>query len=308
MTKAIFIIMAVVICLPVMVLARMSSTNYIITTDSFDAGGDQATSTNYLIKDAFGEIAIGSSTSTNFKELEFIASYLFRVLSITAPTSTSLIGKTVSAASQTATGTIDGIEITDDGTAGWSVTLTSQHLTATSTVKVLSGSNSTVDFTGTYDGLDGVLDPNGTFIVEIVETGGVVGTAVFQFTDPAGSVSATNTTASSVVLSNGISATFDAATYIIGDKWSMGVDVFPYTGLTVTPGTITVVGGDTVGVTAGSSEVLAGTGATSDAKSLMTGDSNNSTGTYQQDEGLELNIHANSLSGSFQGTVTLTVL
>ena len=49
---------------------------------------------------------------------------------------------------------------------------------------------------------------------------------MFQFTDQTGTVSATSTTASAVALSNGISAAFDDATYIVGDKWSMGVDVF----------------------------------------------------------------------------------
>lgn len=306
MTKVTFAFISIAVFLPIVVLARMSSTNYIITTDSFDAGGGQSTSTSYTLKDAFGEIVIGNSTSTNFQEFEFISSYLFRVLGITAPATTSLTAKTVSVSTQTATGTISGVEMTEDGTAGWSMTLTSQHLTATSSVKVLSGSNSTVGFTGTYDGLDGVLDPVGNFIVEVT-TGGAVGTAVFSWTDPAGNQTTGVTTASSVALSNGISATFAPASYVGGNKWSMGVDVLLYTGLTVTPGTITVVSGDT-GVNAGTAETLSGTGVTSDAKSLMTGDSNNSTGTYRQDEGLELDIHANSLPGSFQGAVTLTVL
>jgi len=306
MKKVILVFCAIVVFLPIAVFARMSSTNYLIPSDSFDAGGDRSSSTNYVARDAFGEIVTGDSTSTNFQEFEFISSYLFRVLSITAPATTSFTAKTVSASSQTTTGTISSVEVTEDGTAGWSVTFTSQHFTTTSAVKVLAGSNSTVGFTGTYDGLDGVLDPVGTFIVEIT-TGGAVGTAVFKWTDPAGNETTSVATTSSVVLSNGISATFAPASYVVGDKWSVGVDVFPYIGLTVTPGSITIVNGDT-GVTPGSAEALTGTGATSDAKTLMTGTSNNSTGTYRQDESLDLSIHANSLSGSFTATAILTIL
>jgi len=228
------------------------------------------------------------------------------VLTITSPTSTSLTTKTVSISIQTATGTISGVEVIDDGTAGWTATITSTHFTRLAGHKVLAGSNDTVAFIGTYDGLDLVLDPVGTFIVEVT-TGGAVGTAVFKWDDPAGNQTTSVTTTASVALSNGISATFGAATYAVGDRWSAAVDVFSYAGLTVTPGTITVVSGDT-GVTAGSAESLTGSGVTSDAKTLMTGDAGDSTGTYRQDESLDLNIHANSLSGSFTATTTLTVL
>lgn len=227
-------------------------------------------------------------------------------LTISSPASASLTGKTVSISAQDTTGTISGVEVIDDGTAGWTATITSTHFTRLAPYKLLAGNNDTVTFSGDYDGLDGVLDPNGTFIVEIT-TGGAVATAQFKWTDPADNETTGVATASTVVLSNGISVAFAATTYVAGDKWSAGVDVFPYTGLTVTPGTITVVSGDT-GVNAGTSGALAGTGATSDAKTIMTGEAGNSAGTYQQDEGLSLDIHANSLSGSFTATATLTVL
>ncbi len=174
-------------------------------------------------------------------------------LTLTSSATITLGGLTVSTSAATSTGTLTNVSVTDirGSGAGWSAVMTSKHFTSTSTVKDLSGSNSTVDFTGTYDGLDGVLDPNGTFIVEIVETGGAVATAVYQFTDPAGNVSATTTTSSTETLTNGISATFAAATYVVGDKWSAGVDVFPYTGFRVTPNAITAASGTTTGVTAG---------------------------------------------------------
>lgn len=227
-------------------------------------------------------------------------------LTITSPATTTLTGKTVSISAQTTTGTISGVEVSDNGTAGWTATITSTHFTRLADYKLLAGSNDTVTFSGTYDGTYGILDSPGTYIVEIT-TGGAVGTAIFKWTAPNGVVTENITTASTVTLSKGISVNFGAATYAVEDKWSAAADVFPYTSLSVTPGTITVVSGN-AGVSAGTAETLTGTGITSDAKTLITGEVGNSTGTYQQDEGLELNIHANSLSGSFTATATLTVL
>jgi len=230
-------------------------------------------------------------------------------LTLTSSGTATLSGLTVSTSAATSTGSIANVSVTDErgSGAGWSAVMTSQHFTATSSVTLLSGSNSTVTFTGRYDGLDGVLDPNGTFIVEIVETGGAVGTAVFQFTDPAGNVGATSTTASSIALSNGITARFATATYSVGDKWSIGVDVFPYTGFQVTPGSITAASGSTTGVTAGSAEFFAGSSATSDAKTLMTATVNNGMGDYDQAPSLSLGVHENSLIGTFKADAVITV-
>ncbi|MFH1706224.1 MAG: hypothetical protein ABH867_04950, partial [Patescibacteria group bacterium] len=236
------------------------------------------------------------------------------VLDITAPVSATLTGKTVSIAAQTSTGVIGdsdhanlvGVKVSDDGTAGWSAVMTSTHFTTRAITKKLAGNNATVDFTGTYDGLDGVLDPNGTFKVEIT-AGGAVGTAVFKWWDPAGNLTSTVTTAASVVLSNGITVTFAAATYAVGDSWSAGVDVFPYTDLTVAPSVVYAESGSLTGVSAGSSEALSGAGAASYAKTIMTATAGNGTGIYWQDEDLSLSVHANSLSGDFTATATLTV-
>jgi len=242
-------------------------------------------------------------------------------ISNSTATTASYTGKTVSTAEQTDTATIGdathtnttGIEVTDlRGTgAGWSTVMTVTNLTTLATQKTLAGSNNTVTFTGTYDGLDGVIDPNGTFKVEIT-TGGAVGTAVFKWWDPAGNLTSTVTTATSVVLSNGITVNFDAATYAVDDSWSAGVDVFPYNynttkGLTATPSVIYANSGVTTGVTAGSAELMAGTGATSDAKTVMTATVNNGFGDYFIDMGLSQTIHPNSLSGSYTSTATITV-
>jgi len=229
-------------------------------------------------------------------------------LSLASSGTATLSGLTVSSSAATSTGSIANVSVTDErgSGAGWSAVMTSQHFTATSSVKLLSGSNSTVTFTGRYDGLDGVLDPNGTFIVEIT-TGGAVGTAVFKWTDPAGNETTSVTTAVDVTLSNGITAQFATATYVTGDKWSVGVDAFPYTGFQVTPGSITAASGSTTGVTAGSAEFLAGSSATSNSKTLMTAAANNGMGDYDQAPSLSLGVHENSLSGTFKADAVITV-
>ena len=229
-------------------------------------------------------------------------------LTAEASATATLTGKTVSTAAQTSTGSIANVGVIDTrgSGAGWTATMTSTHFTTQATQKTLAGANNTVTFSGTYDGLDGVLDPNGTFKVEIT-TGGAVGTAVFQWWDPTGTLTSNITTAATVALSNGISVNFAAATYAVGDSWSAGVDVFPYTGLTVTPGTITAASGSLTGVTAGAAEALTGTTATSDAKTLMTATVNNGFGDYDEAPGLSLSVHANPLAGSFTATATITV-
>jgi len=230
-------------------------------------------------------------------------------LSVDSSASASLTGKTVSISAQDSTGTIANVSVTDPrgSGAGWSAVMTCTHFTTRATQKTLAGSNNTVTFSGTYDGLDGVLDPNGTFKVTIV-AGGIVGTATFDWWDPVGNqVGTAVTTASTVALSNGISVNFAAATYVTADSWSAGVDVFPYTGLTVTPGTITAASGSLTGVTAGSAGALSGTGATSDSKTLMTAAVNAGFGDYDQAPSLSLTVHANSLSGSYSATATITV-
>ena len=230
--------------------------------------------------------------------------------------SASFTGKTVSTSEQTATSTIGnathtdttGIEVKDErGTgAGWSAVMAVTNLTTRATERTLAGSNDTVTFTGTYDGLDGVLDPNGTFKVEIT-TGGDVGTAVFKWWDPAGTLTEDVTTASTVTLSNGISVNFASTTYAVGDSWSAGVDVFPYTSLTVTPSDIYANSGSLTGVTAGSSELMTGSEATSDPKTIMTAAVNDGFGDYFIDVDLSQIIHPNSLSGTYTSTATITV-
>lgn len=226
------------------------------------------------------------------------ATFTSKNVAIVGQTTSTVIGDTNSS------NTI-GVSVGDSGSAGWSATMTSTNLTTMGSVRNMAGSNSTVGFTGVYDGVHGVV-AGGSFIVEIT-TGGSVGVAIFKWTDPSGVATTNVTTAASVALSNGVSVTFDPATYVIGDKWSVGVDVFPYTGLTITPSSIFAESGTLTGVTAGSMEILTGSGVTSDPKTIMTATNGNGTGTYWQDLNLDLNLHANPMSGNFGAIVVLTV-
>lgn len=45
----------------------MTSSNYKISWDSINIGGDKGTSTNYIVKDTLGEVSSGISTSTSYK-------------------------------------------------------------------------------------------------------------------------------------------------------------------------------------------------------------------------------------------------
>ena len=187
--------------------------------------------------------------------------------------------------------------------------MTATHFTALGTVYTIAGSNNTVGASGTYDGTYGVTSPVKRYEI-VITTGGGVGIATFEWRvcdSTCGGLIGDVTTASSVALEKGVSVTFGAATYAVNDEWQFGVDVFPYTGLTVTPGNITILSGDT-GVSKGTAGSLTGTGSTSDAFTIMTGAVGDSTGTYRQNEGLDLTIHANSLSGTYSATATFTVL
>ena len=233
-------------------------------------------------------------------------------LTVSAPGSANFGGLTVSTNDQTTTSTISGVApINTVGSgASWSMTMTTTNLSTRGTSYKLAGSNDTVTFSGTYDGVPGI-NPNsgalGSFNVKIT-TGGAVGVAVFQWTGVTGVTTSTITTASSVALGNGISVNFSAATYVVNDEWQVGVDVFPYTSLTATPGSITAVSGVNNGMTAGNSGVFAGAGITSSARTLLTSNYHRGMGSYTQPTPLSQVAHSNSLAGAYSSTVTITVL
>jgi len=228
--------------------------------------------------------------------------------SVASSTPATLTGLTVTHAAQAATGsfTIDPKNAIGDG-AKYDVTMTSTNFTTIGGVQKVVGSNSTVGTSGTYDGSYGVSDPVKRYEV-VVTTGGAVGTAIFKWRVDAGTWTETVTTAASVLLEKGISVTFATATYVVNDAWEFGVDVFPYTGLTVTPGTITADSGSITGMTAGSTGALSDSGTTSTAKNIIATEDYRGMGDYAQTESLSLAVHANPIAGTYNATATITIL
>ena len=229
-------------------------------------------------------------------------------LTLTSPSVVVFNGVIASDSSQNTNGVISLNVINQRGTnAGWTVSMTSSNFTRMSDVKTLVGNNSTVDFIGTYDGLDGVIDPLGKFVVEITQAG-TVGTAVFKWTDPLGNETMGVLTNTTVSLSNGVSVTFGNTNYVVGDKWIVLVDVLPYTGLTVDIQSISVNEGSSTGVTSGVSAVLSGTSVSSGPLTLMQASRFNGFGDYSQLLIFSLVVHGNILPGLFTASSTITIV
>jgi len=228
--------------------------------------------------------------------------------SVSSDATATLTGLTVSHSAQAATGSfdIDPKNTIGDG-ARYDVTMTSTNFTTIGGVQTVTGSNDTVGTSGTYDGSYGVSDPAKRYEI-VITTGGAVDTAVFKWRVDAEAWTEDVTTAASVLLEKGISVTFAAATYVVNDAWEFCVDVFPYTGLTVTPGAISADSGSTTGMTAGSEGALSGSGTTSDAKNIIATEDYRGLGDYAQTESLSLAVHANPIAGTYNATATITIL
>ena len=284
----------------------LSSASFIVRNPTISDGGTRATSTSFESVDVLGQNTPGESTSTNFT-LQSGFSYTNEpVFTLSSPGSVSFSSGTVSISAQDSTASLSGVTVvnTRATTTSWSLTLTSTNLTSVGATSKIAGGNDTVTFSGSYNGL-AALDTAGIYTVEIT-TGGAVGMAVFKWTDPAHVITTDITTASNVSLSSGISVNFGAATYVTGDKWIIRVDSLDYSSLTIQPGSISTEFGDT-GVTAGSNGTFSGSGATSDPRTLMNGSVGASLGKYIQNSNLIQSVHGNTLQGTFQGTITLTL-
>jgi len=228
--------------------------------------------------------------------------------SVGSAASATLGGLTVGYSVQTTTGSfgIDPQNAIGDG-AKYDVTMAATNLATIGGVKVVAGSNDTVGTSGTYDGTYGVVDPVKRYGIKIV-AGGAVGTATYQWRTDDGVWSTAATTSATVALEKGINVTFGAVTYVANDEWAFGADVFPYTILTVTPGTITADSGVTTGMTAGAAEALTDAGATSAAKNLIATEYYRGMGDYAQTVSLSQSVHANSIAGTYGSTATITIL
>ena len=228
--------------------------------------------------------------------------------SVTSPASATLTGLTVSHSPQTTTGAfaIDPKNSIGDG-AKWDVTMTATHLTTIGPVQVVAGSNATVGTSGRYDGTYGVSIPVKRYGIRIA-AGGAVGTATYQWRIDDGAWSTAIATAATVALERGVNVTFGTATYVAGDEWAFGVDVFSYSSLTVAPGTITADSGSVVGMTAGTAGTSSGTGATSASRTLLTTEYYRGMGDYAQAVSLSQSVQANTIAGTYRSVLTITIL
>jgi len=202
-------------------------------------------------------------------------------------------------ASQNSTGNLGTLTVTDNrgSGVGWSSTATCSDFTYRNQAVRVAGSNNTVTSGGTYNHSTG-----GTYTVTIT-TGGASGVAIFSVS---GLESASNQTTGSAVAvgTRGITATFAAATYVIGDSWTIRVDTIPITNLTLTPNSFTTIAGSSTGVTNGSAHVFL---STADATTILTATSGNGMGSYSDNPALQLAVPAATFANSYTATVTLTV-
>jgi hypothetical protein len=231
--------------------------------------------------------------------------------SVSAGASATFSTLAVSTSTQTATTSfaINPSNLIGDG-ASYSVTISVTNLTTVGGVQTVAGSNSTLSTGGTYDGTYGVATSVIRYDVKIV-TGGAVGTAGYQWryaSSTSSDWSATSTTNSGLALEKGITITFSTATYVVDDEWQFGVDVMPYTSLTVTPGSPSANSGDTTGVTAGAAGTFSGTVTTSTARTLLTAEYYRGMGDFAQTEALSQSVHTNPIAGSYGATATITIL
>jgi hypothetical protein len=183
--------------------------------------------------------------------------------------------------------------------------MTVTNLTKKGSSYLLAGSNNTVTFSGNYTGVNAPTTSAGRYVAEVTSSG-AVGSAIFKWTDPNGTLTTGITTAASVALNSGVYVNFGSANYNSGDKWSLVVDKLSYNNLTLTPGSIGINFGDD-NISAGSSGVFSGSGITSDPRTLINANANTGEGQYVQEEVLSQSVHGGTLEGNFSGTVTLTL-
>jgi len=213
------------------------------------------------------------------------------------PTST-LSTITLSTSSQNATGDLGLVDAADSrGTGvGWTLTDAASNFIQVETPITVSGSHNTLSSGGTYTGTTA-----GTYTVTIA-TGGSAG--VSTYTVSGLETQGTTTTGSTVLIgTHGVTATFGAATYTTGDSWTIRVDLIPVTDFTQSPGSVSAIVGSLTGMNSGSSHTFS---STSDTATLASAPSGDGMGEYTLDPNLSLAVPANTYTGSYSATITLT--
>lgn len=116
------LIMMLVLTIPLGLHASMTSTNYTIEADSLNSGGTfDSTSTNFQLYDTLGELAIGSSTSTNF-EVQSGFQYMIRSsLAIVLDNTSLSLGTLRPGLGQDSTTSQTLIAVTTDSPAGYTL-------------------------------------------------------------------------------------------------------------------------------------------------------------------------------------------
>ncbi len=307
MKKLFFIfLVSELIFAPIALAEDFTSNSFIIRNPVISADGGWNSSDNFQSFDLSGQPVIEESTSNNFKNQSGFGYIQDPIFTLTAPNNTSYTAIPISTATQITTATLNSINVinTRGVAAEWAITINVTNMTQRGASTKIFGDNDTVNFTGAYTGIT-APHTYGKYTAEIT-TSGQVGTAIFKWTDPAGTETTGVSTASSVILNNGITINFNPSAYAVSDKWILRVDSLSYTNLTLTPGSITTNFGDS-NITPGSSGTFSGIGITSNARTLLSATAGNGEGSYTQIPGLSQSVHANTLNGTFQGTITLTV-
>lgn len=230
-------------------------------------------------------------------------------LSVTSPSSVTITTQTVATTDQTSTGTVTGTAPTDTrgSGAGWTVSMTSTHITRTAgTVNVGGTAGGEIGFTGTYTCATAPVGSNGggRYRVEIT-TSGAVGTAAFKWKGPDDVETTAVTTAASLVLNSGVNVTFTGS-QTTGRAVALMVGCHVYTQNTATPQTLAATSGSTTGVTLQSAGAFSGSGTTSSAKSLLIAEGGAGMGAYTFDTALSQTVRKNSISGAHSATLTVT--
>ncbi len=284
----------------------LSSNSFIIRNPVISSDGGWSSSDNFQSFDLSGQPVIDQSSSLSFKNQSGFGYMQDAIFTINTPNNITYTPLTVSTAAQNVTANISNIDVTNTRGIGaaWAITINVTNITQRGASTKIAGNNNTVTFTGIYTGVS-APHTYSKYIAEIT-SGGTVGIAVFKWTDPAGTETIDVLTNSSVNLNNGITINFNEATYEIGDKWLLRVDSIGYNNLTLNPGSIITNFGDT-DVVSGTSGTFGGSGITSGARTLMSATTGNGEGSYTQTPTLNQSVHANTLNGTFQGTITLTI-
>jgi len=225
-------------------------------------------------------------------------------LSLTDPGAITFTAQTIGVANGSISSTPSiAASDTRGSLAGWTITAASTSFVRTGTAVDVSGTTPTarMGFSGTYDCTVGPAASSGAgrYRTEIT-TGGAVGTAVFKWLNAFTTETTDVTTAATVSLDSGISATF-TGTQVLGDVVALPVGcAVPKIQQSITPASLSSVSGSTSGISLGAVADLSAT------RTIFTAEAGSGNGDYDFNLAIALTILKNSLAGEHTATLTLT--